>query len=69
MIHIKTLTDRHGDKWLEISKEKFEANYTDRINYTYSVSQDDNKMYYYEKEIKEIYDKDWFLSQRERSVD
>jgi len=47
-----------GSKWLEIFKEEYEQNYTDKINYTYAVSQDDGRVGYYKKEVSKEYDKE-----------
>jgi len=44
-----------GSKWLEIYLEEYEQNYTDKINYTYAVSQDDGKVRYYKREVPKEY--------------
>ena len=52
VIHIKILTDAmDGSKWIEISKEEYELNYTDKINFMYSFEQDTGKIGYYRKEV------------------
>ena len=67
MIHIKTLKDAmDGSKWLEVSKEEYESNYTDKINYMHSFEQDTGKIGYYKREIMIPIGKDWFEQEIER---
>jgi len=47
-----------GSNWAEVSKEEYENNYTDKINFMYCFDQDTSKIGYYRKEILIEYGKE-----------
>ena len=64
VIHIKILTDAMDkSKWLEISKEEYKLNYTDKINFMYSFEQDTGKIGYYKRELFIALGREWFESE------
>ena len=64
VIHIKILTDAmDGSKWIEISKEEYEVNYHDKINFMHCFQQDTGKICYYKRELFIALGREWFESE------
>jgi len=67
---MKILTDAmDGSKWIEISKEEYESNYHDKINYMHCFEQDTGKIGYYKRNIPREYDGEYFDIKNERIED
>jgi len=67
---MKILTDAmDGSKWLEISEEEYEMNYTDKINFMCCFEQDTGKIGYYKREIILEIGVEWFLNNHGRIED
>jgi len=50
-------------KWLEISKEEYEMNYHDKINFMHCFEQDNGKIGYYKRELFIALGREWFESE------
>jgi len=64
VIHIKVYSD-----WIEITKEEYLPNYTDKINYSADYSNGSINVKYFKRKYKIAFGKEWFDKNKERSVD
>ena len=51
----------NDNPWIECSKEEY--NYLDKVNYMYTVSEDNNEITYYKQTNMKIYDIEWLKNE------
>ena len=51
----------NNNSWIECGKEEY--NYLDKVNYMYTVSEDNNEITYYKQTNMKIYDIEWLKNE------